>query len=246
MTPLFLDIETSPMTVRTWGVWEQNALDIMEEWRVLGFAYAWGDRPPKAEYPSAPEHWPGNEDHYEYLVLEKLWELLDKADIVVAHNGDKFDMRKINARLIYHGFPPPSPYLTIDTLKVAKKHFAFTKNRLDYLGKFLGLDGKMSHSGLAMWIGCVEGDHKSWKKMKQYNKRDITLLRDVYYALRPWIRNHPHMGGDGCPTCQSADATKRGLQRTKAGLTYQRYQCNTCGTYFRDRKSDSSPETRSS
>ena len=171
MRPLFLDIETSPMEIATWGVWDQNALRVREEWMVLGFAYAWDNSRVRAVYPDAPEHWPKHKERYEELTLKCLWELLDEADVVVAHNGDKFDLRKINARLIRAGFGPPSPYLTIDTLKVAKRHFAFTYNRLDYLGKFLGLDGKLSHSGLDLWFGCVEGDHKSWKRMKQVRSR---------------------------------------------------------------------------
>jgi hypothetical protein len=44
---------------------------------------------------------------------------MDEADIICAHNGDAFDIKKINSRLITNGFKPPSPFKTIDTLKAA-------------------------------------------------------------------------------------------------------------------------------
>ena len=37
---------------------------------------------------------------------------------------------------------PPMPYKTIDTLKVARKEFAFSSNKQDYITKFLGLEEK--------------------------------------------------------------------------------------------------------
>lgn len=229
MKLLYLDIETSPLEVRTWSAYEANALEIMEDFIILGAAYAWNDGKVKATYPN--EFGPPSEES-ELAVLDKLWYLLDEANVVVAHNGDKFDLRKINARLVRAGFGPPSPYLTIDTLKSARRYFGFTSNRLDYLGKFLGLGGKLHHAGLGLWLACVEGDPSAWRKMKKYNRRDVELLRDVYKVLRPWIQNHPNMGNGGaCSKCGSTDLMKRGVKTMKSGLQRQQLQCNVCGGY---------------
>ena len=62
-------------------------------------------------------------------LLKGIRDLLDEADIVIAQNGKSFDVRKVNARLIQHGFQPPSPYRVVDTMLVAKKYFAFTSRR---------------------------------------------------------------------------------------------------------------------
>lgn len=240
MNTLFLDIETSALNVDTWSPWESNAIVVNREWMLLGIAYAWDDGPVTSCYPK--DKGPANEEE-ERKILARIWHLLDEADIVIAHNGDKFDLRKINARMVRAGFGPPSPYRTIDTLKVAKKHFAFTYNRLDYLGKYLGLGEKLSHQGYPMWQGCIEGDPKAWRKMEKYNRQDITLLRNVYYRLRPWISNHPHVGGT-CPTCGASDGTRRGNRTMKSGIQYTQYQCNVCGSYYRAKKSTGGPDTR--
>lgn len=245
MKILYIDIETTPLTALTWGAYEQNALSIVEDWRVLGAAYAWNDDKVKLAYPKHPDIWPLEPDECEAEVLAQVWTLLDEADMVIAHNGDKFDLRKLNARLIRFGYGPPSPYLSIDTLKVARKHFAFTQNKLDYLGQYLGAQGKLSHTGLQLWLDCMAGDPKAWSLMKRYNKRDVELLRDVYKILLPWISNHPHIGGDGCPKCGSMDLVKRGIRRMKSGIRYNQLRCNTCGGYSRAARSEpDAPELR--
>ena len=239
---LFLDIETSPMLAEVWGAYKTNVLDIVEDWYVLCYAYAEDDGKVEVVVPSNVELWGGwngektrvHRESGEAEILEHLWRLLDDAEIVVAHNGDRFDIRKINARFIKHGFPPPSPYLTIDTLKSARKYFNFPRNRLGDLGIFLGLGGKDETGGYSLWRGCMAGDVKSWKKLAKYNKRDIDLLRDVYKTLRPWVQNHPHVGGEGCPKCGSMDRQRRGLRRMKSGINYRQFQCTNCGGYYRE------------
>ena len=47
--------------------------------------------------------------------LDSYIELIDKADIVIAHNGDKFDLRKLNTRFLFHELGTPSSYQSIDT-----------------------------------------------------------------------------------------------------------------------------------
>jgi len=234
---LYIDIETSALNVDTWSPWESNAIVINRNWQVLGFSYAWDDGPIKNVYPhtikGVSDYFvPANEKD-EKLVLAEVWRLLDEADIVVAHNGDKFDLKKINARLIYHGFGPPTPYRPIDTLKVAKKHFAFTYNRLDWLAQYFGFAGKLKHDGYPMWQGCMTGDKKSWQMMAKYNKQDIEILRQAYKRMREWMTNHPHVGGDGCPTCGTMDATRRGNRTSASGLQYTQLKCKNCGAYYK-------------
>src|SRR4029078_8668904 len=68
-------------------------------------------------------------------IVKNLWKLLNEADVVIAHNGDRFDLPKINARFLIHQIKPPSHYETIDTLKTARRKFGLTSNKLDYITK---------------------------------------------------------------------------------------------------------------
>jgi hypothetical protein len=171
-------------------------------------------------------------------VAKKLLDLLDEADIVIAHNGDRFDMRKANARFVYHNLGPVSPVKQIDTLKSARRYFMFNSNKLDNLGKHLGVGAKVDTGGFATWAGCMRGDMKAWKTMTKYAKQDVDLLRNVYMKLRPWMANHPNLnvysGESCCPTCGSDDLQRRGQRYTQVA-TYQQWYCNSCGAWSRTR-----------
>lgn len=171
----------------------------------------------------------------DYKLVQKLWEYFDKADCLIAHNGDGFDIRKANARFIYHRLLPPSPYVTIDTLKIARRHFKFDSNRLDALAQHLHIGKKLPTTGFDTWKGCMTGDKKAWDLMCKYNAHDVELLERVYTVLRPWAKNHPNMNlitrKDGCPKCTSTRIKREGHRYTMMGAA-QRYSCLTCGAWF--------------
>lgn len=231
---LLMDLETAPNRAWIWGKYEQNALGFDKEWYVLCYAYKWlGDKTTRAVSLPDFKKLYKKDPEYDARLMQELWDLLDEADIVIAHNGDQFDIKKANARFIAHGLQPPSPYKTIDTLKVARKHFKFNSNKLNDLGKHLGVGEKVETGGFKLWEGCMEGDLTSWKKMVKYNKQDVELLEKVYLKLRPWMTNHPNMNivdetVGACPICSSTKIQKRGFSPTRVGKK-QRYQCTACG-----------------
>jgi len=236
---LYYDIETAPNLSYVWGHFEQNVIEHEREWYLLCVSYRWeGENKTQVcsliDFPDAYAKDPENDFH----VAKKLWELINEADIVIAHNGDRFDMRKANARFVYHNLGPTSPVKQIDTLKVARRYFMFNSNKLDNLGQHLGVGRKVDTGGFETWAGCMRGDIKAWKLMIKYAKQDVDLLRKVYMKLRPWMTNHPNLnvysGECSCPTCGSDDLQRRGQRYTQIG-TYQQWFCNSCGAWSRTR-----------
>lgn len=229
---LLVDIETSPLLSYTWGIWEQNVVGVKEDWYMMCFAYKWlGDKNTKAH--ALPEYttYKKNKSDDKQLV-SALWRLFNEADIIIGHNGDKFDIKKANARFLAHGLTPPSAYRTIDTVKVARKYFAMNSNKLNEIGKYLKIGQKIDTGGFQLWIDCMAGDLKAWDRMVKYNKQDVALLEKVYLTLRPWIKGHPNLNvvEDGCPSCGADTLQKRGFGYTQTG-TYQRFQCTTCAAW---------------
>ncbi len=237
---LLLDIETAPGLGYAWSKYDTNIIEYEREWFILCYGYKWlGEAsvtvkalPDFKSYKKTPQ------DDTE--LMKSLWSLLDEADIIVAHNGDSFDVKRVNARFLVHGLKPPSTYKTVDTLKLLRKHFKFDSNKLNDIGKSLGIGTKKSHTGFALWKGCMSGDLAAWEVMKEYNAQDIVLLEDTYLRLRPWATNHPDVSlyGDGhsrdkhaCPSCGSNHVHRRGtaVARTRR---YQRLNCQDCGSWF--------------
>lgn len=236
---LILDIETSPILAYVWGVWKQNIspVQVVADWKMLTWAAKWIDE--DSVMSDAIIHHNENLDDFE--VTESMWQLLDKADIVVAHNGRKFDVKKINTKFLYHGFTPPSPYKVIDTLLIARGNFAITYNKLDYISKFLGEEGKMEHEGFELWLKCMKNDRDAWKTMLEYNERDVTELEVVYKEIRGWDSRHPSVSifnptssDFACTKCGSNDIVYKKPAYTNTRV-YNLFRCNKCGAWSRSR-----------
>ena len=237
---VLLDLETSPSLSWVFGFYETNVIAVEKDWRILSFA--WKELGEKKVTVRALPDYPGYKkdiDDDKALVAD-LWKVIDEADIIIAHNGDRFDLPKANARFIYHGLKPPSPYKTIDTLKIARRNFKFDSNRLDDLVRYLKIGQKLATEGFKnTWLGCLRGDLKAWKIMCRYNAHDITLLEEVYLRVRAWSKSHPNFDNftkhGACPTCQSSKIQKRGVNVSKTGFR-DRFHCTSCGAWFSGNK----------
>lgn len=234
---LFVDIETAPILMTSWSMRPPyaGAVWVERDTYILMFSYKWShERAVKTvclpDFTRYKRH-----KHDDKNLCGVLHSLLDEADIVCAHNGDAFDIKKVNSRLITNGFKPPSPYKTIDTLKIARRAFKFDSNKLDNIGRYLSEGRKIPNTGAALWRGCVEGDPKSWATMRKYGKQDTALLASVYERIKPWATNHPNMtlyqDVAGCPTCESINVQSRGTI-IKLNSKRRRFHCQDCGAWF--------------
>lgn len=236
---LLYDIENTPIVVTTWRMWEADAIEKLEEWYMLSYSWKWLGE--KEVHVVALPDFKGykNNKKDDKALCESLHKLQSEADIVIAHNGDEHDQKKSNARFIYNGLKPASPFKSIDTMKVAKKYFKFDSNSLNNLGTYLKLGNKVEHSGIKLWRACMEGDMKAWKLMKKYNKQDVVLLEKVYLKLLPWIALHPsdvfYESPFDCPNCGKHTMVKHKKRPVRGGFK-QQYQCTSCGAYKTDSK----------
>lgn len=238
---LLFDLETMASLGWTWGPkHETSVIEFENEWFILSCCYKWygEDDVHSVCLPDFKEYKYDKEN--DYFVVKKIWELFNEADILIAHNCDKFDLRKAYARFLYHGFPPPSPSKTIDTLKVARKYFSMNSNKLDDIGKYLGLGRKIVHTGWDLWKRCYNGDLMAWNDLIEYNKMDVILLESVYNVFKPYIVNHPNYNiyqntTHSCPSCGGNNLQKRGMYYNRVTKA-QRYQCKDCGAWSQGNK----------
>lgn len=239
---LLLDIETLPHWGKTWGFYNQNISQdqIIKYACVLAWAAKWlFDSEVMGDILTPKEAIARDNKR----IIESVYELINKADIIVAHNGDHFDIRWLKAEFIRHGFKPTLPFLTIDTKKIAKKEFFFPTNRLNTINDYLGLQRKMDTGGFSLWNGCDAGDQASLDKMMEYNKVDVGALEDLYIELRPWIHSHPNVAlyeeGDSlsCPNCGGTNLVFGGYYHTLVNK-YLSLRCESCGAINRTRASE--------
>lgn len=228
---LFFDIETSPMVVYSWRTGYKINIpteNIVEDWKIICICYKW-----EGEEKVHTLKWDKNQCDKE--MLKKFVKVLNDADEISAHNGDRFDIKKVRTRCIFHRIPMRQKYRTFDTLKKAKSHFSFNSNRLDYIAKFLGVGAKLEHDGFDMWVNCLKGDEKALKDMIEYCVMDIIVLEDVYFAIQNYTKNNTHAGTlngglkCSCPNCGSEDIDLLKNNYTAMGTIKRLMGCNTCG-----------------
>lgn len=238
-----LDIETFPVVACVWKIWDENIglEQILHDWSIASFAYKELGKRKVHFFSTGGRGADKTRDDSE--VLKELWRVLNWADIVITQNGRAFDEKKINARLVTKGFRPYKPIKVIDTKLIAKKHFSFTSNRLEWLSKTLTDLPKHKHKefpGFELWEECLKDNPKAWRVMRKYNIIDVISDEKVYLAVRPWMEGHPNVAAYNenekiqCPKCGSERMVKQGLRVTQSG-EYHRYQCQACGGWARSR-----------
>lgn len=170
----------------------------------------------------------------DYAVVRKAYEVLKDADVVVTHNGKRFDWKFLQTRLLFHGFAPLPKLIHIDTCAEAKRNLLAYSNSLNELGKFLKLGEKKKHTGWTLWMDVMEKDPAAMKLMSEYCKRDVELLEKVFKKLRPMIKSLPNYNifngkDNSCPNCGSTHLQRRGerVSKTKRVVRYQCVECNS-------------------
>lgn len=243
---LTLDLETAPIQSYHWGLWDQNiGLNMIgTDWTILSYAAKWLHE----ERTMYKDTFFQRDQRRDLALLKTVRNLINEADIIVGQNVQKFDLKKLNARFILNGIAPPSPVRVIDTLKVAKRHFAFTSNKLEYMSDKLCVKyKKLKHGqfpGFELWAEFLKRNPLAQAEMEKYNRYDVLSTEELYLIMRPWIAGHPNVNiydhGQGdidgkpfvmrCPNCGSSALKKKGFRYTQLGQ-YQRYHCGSCGAW---------------
>jgi DNA polymerase elongation subunit (family B) len=230
---LYFDVETSPMSAWIWDLKQNGYIPpsmVTQHSYMLCWAAKWSDGDEvMGSRLTGPEAKAGDDRR----LVDKLADLIRQADVVIGHNGDRFDLPKLNARLLVHGLDPLGHVTSFDTLKAARSSFKLASNKLDELARALGLDGKHSTS-FRLWTDCMAGNVPALKEMDAYCRQDVVLLEEVFDRLRPYVKRLPRLVDAGqfgqrcCPSCGSAELTPDGVHRTNAS-TYARFRCGRCG-----------------
>ena len=237
---LFFDIETGYyiLKIRAWQLKNFNKYfnydDIVREKEIICISYKW-----QYEDKVHTLDWRCGEKQ----MLKDFIKILGEADEVIGHNGDKFDLRFLRARCLYHGVLMFPTYRTLDTLKKSRSSFLFASNALNYLLKYTEVGSKVEHEGMPMWKKCVEGDpeesEEALQKMIEYCEGDVIGLADYYAVISPFITHNNNFavltGGNkwDCPECGSKHVQLHHTYTTAMGIIRRQMKCNDCKKQYK-------------
>lgn len=230
---LFFDIEVSPNIGFFWKPGHKISVgydNIIHEAAIICICY-------KYEGSSTVYSLEWNKGNDKELV-KKFSKILNDTDEVVAHNGDNFDIKWFRTRCLYFG-AELTPYITsIDTLKEARRLFRFNSNRLDYVGKYLGVGQKID-TGFDLWREIVLNNSPvAMKKMVKYCKQDVKLLEEVFTKMKSFTKHKTHISVQmnrpkyHCPECLSDHTVIQKTRYNASGAKRFLMNCVTCHRYF--------------
>ena len=248
---MYLDIETTPNLEGTWDLYMDHRpyQALLKEKSILSVAWKWeGEKDCQVVSVLDSKRRFKKDPWDDFIVCKRLRQHMIDADIIIAHNGDKFDIRFINARLAANNMRPLPQLCTLDTYREAKRALNLNCYRLDYLGwKLLGR--RKIKMDMDNWINIinpwspVELRTKWMEDMITYNINDVHLLQEIYKYLdlhfncMPPILSVTAADGLCCPQagCGSTNYREQGYYTPKNGTrAYKRYECKDCGRWFRD------------
>ena len=239
---LILDIETSPMEFYGWHLFKQTVMphQVKKSWAMLSWAAKFLNESGVYSGVVNPQE---AIDRKDASIMNGIYQLIEEADILVAHNGKKFDFKRLNYRFAHNGLNPPSPYMVIDTLTESRKMFDLPSHKLEEVAKALNIDTRKIDTNFDLWIRCVHGNVHALEEMEGYNIQDVYLLEDVYMAMRGWIKSHPNMGlyveanEPICPNCGCIELEYNPKPYTTHVSKFKSFSCLSCGAIGRLRQS---------
>ena len=227
---LFFDIEVSWCKGWFWRPSHKTSISynqIIEHGKIICISYKWEGQDKVYNL-----NWNTQKDDKQ--MLTKFLKVLDKADEIVGHNSDRFDIKWLRTRCISHNIPMFPHYKSFDTLKFFRSSVLAPSNRLDYLGEYYG-EGRKVKNEDDLWFKVIENnDRKALKRMVKYCDGDVLLLERIYKRIKPYSKPISHATGikSDCPECGSDDVRLKGLFYTASGSKKQRLQCNVCCKKF--------------
>lgn len=231
---LFFDIETSPNVGLFWKPGVKISIgheNIIQERAIICIAYKWD-----GEKKTNCLTWDKNRD--DKKMLQEFVKVLETADELCGHNLKNYDTKWVRTRCLVHGIPFPPKLVQEDTLKIARTLFAFNSNRLDYIAKFLGEEGKIKTS-FDMWKKILlDNDQKELARMVAYCRKDVLELEKVYNHLKNYAPPATHVGvqhGKGkcsCPECGSLNHIVSKTRYSATGAATKQLKCKDCFKYF--------------
>jgi DNA polymerase III epsilon subunit-like protein len=229
------DLELVGMEVKTYQLKTDyiSPKNILKDWAILSYAVKFKDEDEIHYYDQRK----CRDKRNDKLLATKLHKILSEADIIVGHNSDNFDIKKFNTKVAVYGLPPLPLFTKFDTVKIARKYFAFSSNSLWYIAKALGLKNQKSDHGKfpgdSLENECMAGNIEAWDEMEKYNKQDVLTTEELFVYLSKYepAINFQSFYQDTVCSCGNNKFFKDGFKHNRQGK-FQVYRCHICAKTF--------------
>ncbi|MCI0628569.1 MAG: ribonuclease H-like domain-containing protein [Acidobacteria bacterium] len=117
-------------------------------------------------------------------IVMAIAEELDKYDVLVAHNGARFDIPYLRTRMARWKLGPFPNKKLVDPLQLARNKFRLGRNSLAALGSLINAPEKTPVDGQVWVKASLDGDRDAMKYICRHCVRDVEILELVLDAVK--------------------------------------------------------------
>jgi uncharacterized protein YprB with RNaseH-like and TPR domain len=130
------------------------------------------------------------------LLFKELRDHLEEFDVLVAHNGIRFDLPFIQSKALRYKMKPLNPGIKfIDPVMLARKYLRLNSNRLDTVARHIHSKHQKTPLDMEVWFKAIgDGDRHCLNKIVSHCVADVKVLGEVMEAVRPFVKQIDSLG----------------------------------------------------
>jgi uncharacterized protein YprB with RNaseH-like and TPR domain len=110
-------------------------------------------------------------------------------DVIVAHNGNRFDIPMLRTRALRWGLRPLKDVKLVDPCQIAFRKFKLRSNSLGRIADYVGIKDKKTPLDMSVWADVMlNGDAAGMNLIVKHCEADIRVLRGVLDFVKPYIK----------------------------------------------------------
>lgn len=126
---------------------------------------------------------------YDRELVKRVNALVREHDVIVAHNGNKFDIPFLRTRALRWRLAPVKDVKLVDPLRIAWNKFRLRSNSLGAISDYLGIEAKKTPLDLSVWASAMlDGDRRAMNKIVEHCEADIEVLSAVLPHVKQFVK----------------------------------------------------------
>lgn len=122
-------------------------------------------------------------------LVKQVCKLVRDHDVIVAHNGSRFDIPMLRTRALRWRLTPLKDVKLVDPCTIAFRKFKLASNRLDRIADYAGIKAEKTPVRMSVWADAMlNGDKRAMNYIVKHCERDIEVLSAVLEVVKPFIK----------------------------------------------------------
>lgn len=123
------------------------------------------------------------------LTTKQIAAILVKHDVLVAHNGNFFDLPYLRTRLLRWNLPRLPDVKIVDPWRIAKNKLRLQYNSLGNIANFVGIKQEKTPLHMAVWMEAIfNGTKSAMDNIVDHCQKDVLVLEGVFNMVKPYIK----------------------------------------------------------